>query len=228
VRSQGAQSEILAELADGTGGTYFHDRNDLDRGFQEAGAAPGVSYLLAFSPQNLKLDGRFHVLKVTLTNKQKFNIQARRGYYAPRTIADPNEQAKQEIEEALFSQDEIHDLPLELQTQFFKKDQSEARVAVLTHLDLKGLRFRKAEGRNRDDLTVATAIFDENGNLVAGGEKIVEMRLMDTTVDRLGRSGLTVKSSFDIKPGTYLVRQVVRDAEGAQMAARNGAVVIPY
>jgi len=167
-------------------------------------------------------------LKVTLTNKRKFSIQSRRGYYAPRTIADPNEQAKQEIEEALFSQDEIHDLPLELQTQFFKKDQTEARLAVLTHLDLKGLRFRKAEGRNRDDLTVATAIFDENGNLVAGGEKIVEMRLMDTTVDRLGRSGLTVKSSFDIKPGTYLVRQVVRDTEGSQMAARNGAVVIPY
>ncbi len=228
VQTQSAQSEILAELADGTGGTYFHDRNDLDKGFQEAGETPGVSYLLAFSPQNLKLDGRFHVLKVTLANKQKFNIQARRGYYAPRTIADPNEQAKQEIQEAIFSQDEIHDLPLELQTQFFKKDQTGARVAVLTHLDLKALRFRKVEGRNNDDLTVATAIFDENGNLVAGGEKIVEMRLLDTTVDRLGRSGLTVKSSFDIKPGTYLVRQVVRDAEGAQMAARNGAVIIPY
>ena len=228
VQTQTAQSEILAELADGTGGSYFHNRNDLDKGFQEAGAAPAVSYLLGFSPQNLKLDGRFHVLKVTMANKQKFNIQARRGYYAPRTIADPNEQAKQEIEEALFSQDEIHDLPLELQTQFFKKDQAEARVAVLTRLDLKGLRFQKTEGRNRDNLTVATAIFDENGNLVAGGEKIVEMRLLDTTVDRLGRSGLTVKSSFDVKPGTYLVRQVVRDTEGAQMAARNGALVIPY
>jgi VWFA-related protein len=228
VQTQIVQSEILGALADGTGGTYFHNRNDLGKGFQEAGAAPQVTYLLGFSPQNLKLDGKFHALKVTLTNKQKFNIKARRGYYAPRTIADPNEQAKQEIEEALFSQDEIRDLPLELHTQFFKKDQTEARVAVLSHLDLRGLRFRRVEGRNRDDLTVATAIFDENGKLIAGGEKIVEMRLMDTTVDRLGRSGLTVKSSFDIKPGTYLVRQVVRDAEGAQMAARNGAVVIPY
>jgi hypothetical protein len=37
-----------------------------------------------------------------------------------------------------------------------------------------------------------------------------------------------LKSSFDIKPGTYLVRLVVRDAEGAQMAARNGAVSIPF
>ena len=84
------------------------------------------------------------------------------------------------------------------------------------------------EGRTRDDITFATAIFDENGNYVTGGEKIVEMKLLDATYDRLTRSGLTVKSSFDVKPGTYLVRLVVRDSEGAQLAARNGAVVIPY
>ncbi|MFI5059748.1 MAG: VWA domain-containing protein [Candidatus Acidiferrales bacterium] len=228
VVSQSVQSQVLGELADGTGGTYFHNRNDLDEGFRQAGAAPAISYLLAFSPQNLKLDGRFHVLKVSLTNKLKYSVQARRGYYAPRTAADPVETAKREIEEALFSQDEIRDLPVELHTQFFKKDEAEARVAVVTHLDLRGIHFRKAEGRNHDDLTLATAIFDENGKYVTGGEKIVEMRLLDTTVDRLGRSGITVKSSFDVKPGTYLVRQVVRDSEGAQMAAKNGAVVIPY
>jgi hypothetical protein len=36
-----------------------------------------------------------------------------------------------------------------------------------------------------------------------------------------------VKSSFELKPGKYLVRQVVRDSEGSQIAARNGTVVIP-
>ncbi len=228
VQSQLAQSDILSQLADGTGGTFFHNRNDIDEGLREAVAAPAMSYLLGFSPQNLKLNGAYHTLKVTLAGKQKFNVQARHGYYAPRTIADPTEAAKEEIQEALFSQDEIHDLPVELQTQFFKKDQSQARLAVLTHVDLKGIRFRKADGRNRDDLTVATAIFDENGNFVTGGEKIVEMKLLDTTFERLSHSGFTLKSSFDIKPGTYLVRMVVRDAQGAQMAARNGAVSIPY
>ena len=176
----------------------------------------------------MKIDGHYHTLKVSLTGKQKFSVQARHGYYAPRTIVDPAEAAKEEIQEAIFSQEEIRDLPVELQTQFFKADQTQARLAVLTHLDLKGVHFRKTEGRSRDDLTVATAIFDENGNFVTGGEKIVEMRLLDPTLDRLNHSGLTVKSSFDIKPGTYLVRLVVRDAEGSQMAARNGAVVIPY
>lgn len=228
VASQAAQADILAQLADGTGGTFFHNRNDIDEGLREATAAPAMSYLLGFSPQNLKINGAYHILKVSLTGKQKFSIQARHGYYAPRTIADPGEAAKEEIQEALFSQDEIHDLPVDMQTQFFKKDPSQARLAVLTHVDLKGIRFRKAEGRNRDDLTVATAIFDENGNFVTGGEKIVQMKLLDKTVDRLSRSGFTLKSSFDVKPGTYMVRLVVRDAEGAQMAARNGAVSIPF
>src|SRR6266404_1629661 len=228
IQSQMAQSDILAQLADGTGGTFFHNRNDIDTGLREAAAAPAMSYLLGFSPQNLKLNGSYHTLKVALAGKQKFSVQARHGYYAPRTIADPAEAAKEEIQEALFSQDEIHDLPVELATQFFKKDQSQARLAVLTHVDVKGIRFRKADGRNREELTVATAIFDENGNFVTGGEKIVEMKLLDTTVDRLSRSGFTLKSSFDVKPGTYLVRLVVRDTEGAQMAARNGAVSIPF
>jgi VWFA-related protein len=227
LQAQLAQEDVLAELADGTGGTFFHNRNDVDEGLREAGAAPGITYLLGFSPQNMKLDGSLHTLKVSFAHKTSYKIQARHGYFAPRHVTDPAEAAKQEIQEALFSQDEIRDLPVDLHTQFFKTANYQARLAVLTHVDIKGVHFRKAEGRNRDDLTVATAIFDENGNYVTGGEKIIEMKLLDPTYDRLSRSGLNLKSSFDIKPGTYLVRQVVRDSEGSQLAARNGAVVIP-
>jgi VWFA-related protein len=228
VAAQFAQQDVLAQLADGTGGKFYHNRNDVDEAMREAGAAPAYSYLLGFSPQNLKIDGRFHSLKVALTSKENFEIQARHGYFAPKTLMDPAESAKLEIQEALFSQEEIRDLPVEFQTQFFKKDDAQARLAVLTHFDLKGIHFQKALGRNNDELTIVTGIFDENGNFVTGLSKIVDMKLLDTTYSRLSRSGFTVKSSFDVKPGTYLVRLVVRDAGGAQMAARNGAVVIPY
>jgi VWFA-related protein len=227
VQAQFAQEEILNDLASGTGGTFYHNRNDIDVALRQAVAAPVASYLLGFSPQNLKLNGSFHTLKVALAGKQKFDIQARRGYYAPRTAKDPAQAAKEEIQEAVFSQEEIRDLPVDLQTQFFKKDPSQARLSVLAHLDLKSVKFRKVEGRNHDDLTLATVIFDENGNYVVGGEKILEMKLLDSTLDKLDRSGITVKSSFDVKPGSYLVRLVVRDKEGEMMAARNGAVVIP-
>jgi VWFA-related protein len=226
--AQHAQQEVLEHLAYGTGGTFFHNRNDIDEGMKEAGATPEFSYLLGFSPQNLKLDGSFHKLKVALNSKEKFTVQARYGYMAPKKIADPEESAKQEIQEALFSQDEIHDLPVELQTQFFKKEPAEAKLAVLTKFDLKGIRFRNGQGRHNDKLTIVTGVFDENGNFVTGGEKIIEMKLRDVTFERLSRSGFLVKSSFDVKPGNYLVRLVVRDSEGAQLAARNGAVAIPY
>jgi hypothetical protein len=42
----------------------------------------------------------------------------------------------------------------------------------------------------------------------------------------LGR-GLTVKTTYDVTPGTYVVRLVVRDSEGQTMAACNGAIEIP-
>ena len=228
VAAQSVQSGILDDLALGTGGTHFRNRNDLDVALRQAMAAPPTSYLLGFSPQNLKLNGSFHTLKVSLAGKQKYAVQARRGFYAPRTLKDPAETAKEEIREAVFSQEEIRDLAVDLQTQFFRRDTAEAHLSVLAHVDLKSLKFRKADGRNHDDLTLATVIFDENGNFVTGGEKILEMKLKDATLDRLDRSGITVKSSFDVKPGTYLVRLVVREKEGEMMAARNGAVVIPY
>jgi len=218
---------VLMDFAYGTGGTFFHS-NDLEGGLKLVGGAPEVSYVLGFSPQNQKMDGKYHSLKVTLAQKQKYAIQARRGYNAPKKADDPREIAKQEIQEALFSRDEIDNVPLSLQTQYFKTGDTGARLSVVSHLELESLHFRKAEGKSFDDVTVATIVFDENGNYVAGGEKLVKLRLFDTTFEKLSRTGLTVKSSFEVKAGKYMIRQVVRDSEGAQMAARNGTVVIPY
>lgn len=221
------QNDVLAEFADGTGGTFFHNRNDIDQGLLQAAQEPEVSYVLGFSPQNLKLDGKYHHLKVTLTGKQKWNVQARHGYFAPRGGVDPAVLAKEEIQQAVFSQEELQDLPLDCQTQFFKGEKG-ARLAVVAHVTTKGLKFARDAGRSKNTLTVATAIFDENGNLVTGVEKIIDMRLRDATLERINRSGISIKSTFDVQPGTFLVRIVVRDSEGAQMAAMNRGVVIPY
>jgi hypothetical protein len=38
---------------------------------------------------------------------------------------------------------------------------------------------------------------------------------------------ITVRSTFDVPPGGYLVRLVVRDTEEQHMSALNGAVDIP-
>jgi VWFA-related protein len=221
-----ANDDLLAALSDGTGGIFFHNNNDFDEGFRRVAETPEYSYVLGFVPQNLKPDGSFHSLKVTLKNQQKLTLQARRGYYAPKNLASPEEQAKQEIQEAMYSQEELHNLPVRLHTQFFKASDEDAKLIVLAHVDVQHLHFRKVEGRNNNVLTCVSALFNRNGSFIQGMQKVVTMNLKDDTLEHKLQAGITLKTSFDVKPGSYLVRLVVRDAEGQLMSAENGTVEI--
>lgn len=219
-------STVLAELASGTNGVFFENNNDLNAGFERTSAAPEYSYMLGFSPQNLKLDGAYHALKVKI-KEAKLVVQARRGYYSPKHIADPAEEAKHEIEEALFSREVIQDIPSQIHTQFFKSGDFDAKLSVLAKVDVRQLHFKKADGRNRDNLTVVCGLFDRNGNFISAVQKTIEMRLKDLTLDTKLNGGVTIKTSFDVKTGTYVIRLVVRDAEGQMMSAQNGSIEIP-
>jgi VWFA-related protein len=221
-----AEDDILSDLANATGGAFFHNNNDLDAGFKQVSTTPEYFYTLGFSPQNMKLDGSYHKLKVSLKNPAKLTLQTRRGYYAPKHAADPAEEAKQEIQDAIFSQEEMHDLPVELHTQFFKSSDTDAKLSVLAHVDVKSIHYRKIDGRNTDELAVVSALFNQNGVFLQGTQKNVTMRWKDETLNKLA-SGITLKTSFDVKPGSYLVRLVVRDTDGQLMSAENGAIEIP-
>jgi VWFA-related protein len=221
-----AEEGILEELADATAGRYFHNNNDLKGGFDQIASAPEFVYLLGFSPQNLKMDGAYHALKVKLVTAKGLDLQARRGYYAPKHLESPEEEAKREIQEAMFSRDEIQDIPIELHMQYFKSSDVAAKIAVLARVNVKNLRFRKADGRNNDNLRIYSGVFDRNGNFITGTEKVVEMRLQDSTLEKISNSGITVRTNFDVAPGSYVIRLVVRDSEGQTMAARNGVVEI--
>ena len=80
--SMSLNEDVMAELADGTGGTFFHNSNDLDAGLQKLAAAPEYVYLLELSLENVKPDGTWHRLKVKV-DRDGLKLQARRGYFAP-------------------------------------------------------------------------------------------------------------------------------------------------
>jgi len=221
-----ANTDALIALAEDTGGTLNRD-NDFEGGIRKAAATPEYLYVLGFAPQNLKLDGSFHSLKVTLNPGAHVSLQVRRGYWAPKHADDPVSASRQEIENAVFSRDEIHNLPVEMHTQVMKTGAA-AKLNVLTSVDLKQIHLRKADNRNRNDLTIVAAVFDANGNFIAGTQKTLQLRLRDETVRGLDQKPpVTIDSNFDMQPGAYLVRLVVRDAEGQQLTAENAGVQIP-
>ena len=81
--SMSLNENVMAELAAATGGTYFHNSNDLEGGFRRLTAAPEYLYLLEFSAGNVKQKGSYHRLKVKL-NSDGLTVQSRKGYFAPK------------------------------------------------------------------------------------------------------------------------------------------------
>ncbi|MGA8312408.1 MAG: VWA domain-containing protein, partial [Terriglobales bacterium] len=81
--SMSLNENVMAELADGTGGTYFHNSNDLEGGFKRLAAGPEYLYLLEFSLKGVKQNGTYHRLKVRV-DQDGLRLQARRGYFAPK------------------------------------------------------------------------------------------------------------------------------------------------
>jgi VWFA-related protein len=225
---QSMNDDVMAEIAHDTGGVFFHNNNDYDAGFRKAGALPEFAYLLGFSPRDLKLDGKYHKLKVELVAGRGYSVQARNGYYAPSAAPNAPQRVQEEIEQAVFSQDEFRELPLDISTQFFKVNDQTARLSVLARLDVRSLHFRKEEGRNVDNLTMIVAVFDRDGNLVDAKKKVIETHFRDATLEKLTRSGLGTKTGFEVRPGTYQVRVVLRESDSAQLSAQSRAVEIPY
>jgi VWFA-related protein len=74
---------VMAELADATGGTYFHNSNDLDAGLKVLTAVPECIYVLELSLADVKPNGSYHRLKVKV-DRDGVQLQARRGYFVPK------------------------------------------------------------------------------------------------------------------------------------------------
>jgi VWFA-related protein len=225
VESARADGDVMKDLAEGTGGTFFHNNNNLDTGLERVTAAPEFSYVLGFSPSELKTDGSFHSLKVRLPDSKGVSIEARRGYYA-RTSESKDSGTAADIDDAVFSRDQIVNIPVVLQTGYSKPNTgTEAKVLVVAKIGVTMLHFQKAAGRSHDSLSVVAALFDPDGGYVTGAAKTVNLRLSDQTLSKKDPA-VTLHWEFDVKPGTYVVRLVVREPEGQTMTMLNRTVKI--
>lgn len=83
------QENVMAELANGTGGTFFHNSNDLEAGFKELTEAPETLYVLELPIGDVKRNGSLHRLEVKV-DREGVQVAARRGYF----VAKPEKRKK--------------------------------------------------------------------------------------------------------------------------------------
>lgn len=213
----------LAEIAHGTGGQFFHGDNNLLGGMRKILLPPQVSYVLTFSPSELKTDGAFHALKVTLSHGRGLAVQARKGYFAPKGQESPEELAKEDMREAMYSPYPIQGLPLTVQTEAGKAGAQNEEIAVQAQLGIGTLPFQKQGDRSVDNVEFAVGLFDPDGKYVTGRQFTYALALQDDTLAEMEKSGLSLKTNVSAKAGAYTLRVVVRDSQGGQLAALSKA-----
>jgi VWFA-related protein len=192
-----AATDVLAEVAQGTGGEFFHNNNDLKTGFGGLAGSP-VYYILAFAPTNLKADGKFHVLKVTLAETEKgLSTQARRGYFAPKNEteaeADANEEnafdaevrAREQIRQAILSDTKVRQLPVALQGKVSGEMGQRLELSLFSHLDARPLHFHKEGVHNLNTVTFVFAVFDQKENLVDSQQRRARVSVLDSQLPGL-------------------------------------------
>jgi VWFA-related protein len=232
-------TDVLAEVAQGTGGEFFHNNNDLKAGFGALAGSP-VYYILAFAPADVKPDGKFHALKVTLAEKGKgITIQARRGYFAPKNAAeaeaeakeiqasDAEAQAQEQIREAVLSKTESQQFSVVMGAKLSDGGGESRQLSLYAHLDAKPLHFHKDGEHNLNTVTFVFAIFDQKENLIMSQQRRARVSVLDVQLPELFKAGVDANMTFQLKPGIYRIREVVADSEEHHMTTFSKNVKIP-
>jgi VWFA-related protein len=231
-------SNVLAEIADGTGGEYYHDNNNLEAEFAALGGSPAY-YLLAFSPTDIEPNGKFHHLRVTLSPEHKgYTIQTRLGYFAPanekeaeaeakeREVADTENQLQEQVREAILSDTEIGQFPVRLDVRVTRGQGNTRDLLLSSHLDASSLPFRKDAEHNLNTVMFYFAVFDSNRNLLYGQARQVKVDAVEAQMPGLLDAGINAGVIFQLKPGNYRIREVVTELEERHMAAQSRNVEI--
>jgi VWFA-related protein len=212
-RREGAEADgdVMKDLAEGTGGAFFQNNNDLRLGLSRLGTVPEYSYLLAFSPVELNRDGSFHKLKILAPNEKGATIEARRGYFALARDAEPRSSTA-ELEDVFFSPTERNDIPVVVQPGYSKPNTADVvKVYVAARISVGSFSFEKIAGRSHDSIDVVVGLYDSAGTYVTDTAETERLSLDDDTL-RKSDPAISLRWEFQgIKPGDYFIRFLVRE-----------------
>jgi VWFA-related protein len=215
--AQGAEA-----LAVDSGGFSVKNTNDLAKGIKRIVDESRSYYLLGYTSTNTKADGRFRKLEVKTTQKG-VQIRARKGYYARleggKAPAPKPGQADPAIQAALDSPYEEDGVPLRMTSYVLDETLlGKASVLVATEVDIANLGFEEKDGRFIDTVEFMLVVAHrESGDFYQPDPRKLEMKLLPDTKNRLSKTWVPIVQDFELAPGGYQAKVVVRDKNSGRI-----------
>ena len=224
-RSEGAES-----LAIDSGGFTVKNSNNLTKGLQRIADETRVYYLIGYNPTNTARDGKFRKIEVKVAQKD-VRVRARKGYYAnldgaTKKVVEGGPDSQ--FQEALDSPFEMPDIPLRLASYVFDETLLGKASAILhADVDLAAFTLTEKEGRFQDTLEFLLVVSHrETGEFNRYDQKI-DMNLRPETKARFTKEWFPIQRDFELLPGAYQAKLVVRDKNAKRVGTVTHDFEIP-
>jgi VWFA-related protein len=223
-----SSQETLVALANDTGGRAFLDTNDFAPAFAQVQEDTSFYYLLGYISTNTQRDGRYRRITVQLnrTDLRNARIEFRRGYYAATDFQhSTRESREQQLQEQLTSEVPSTDFPVYVATGYFRMADNRYFVPVSVVVPGSQIPFTRASEQDRATLDVIAVMRDEAKRPFGTIRETV--RLAVNTAQEVQRKNVQYSSAFQLPPGRYSVKFVVRENQTGRMGSFEAAVNVP-
>ena len=206
-QSASTNQQILAMLAEGTGGFTIFNTNDLLGGLQRIGREQSEFYILGYVPTDTP-EGACHTLKVKL-NHGGTNVRSRSGYCNVKTgnILEGKPLEKQLESRATGAQGgSIHG---GMQAPYFYTAANVARVNLAMEIPADAVHFNKEKGKYNANLNVLGIAYRADGSVGARFSDTVNLNLEKDEWKQFTQNPYRYQNQFDASPGTYKLTVVL-------------------
>jgi VWFA-related protein len=207
-----------------TGGRAYFNSNDLAKCFREAVNDSSQYYMLGYYLDHSKPQAGWRKLTVK-ARREYTEVRARNGFFVTNATTDPQSTRKNDISSALASPLDYTSLSLVERWGQIEpaKDSSQKRVAYQLHLSPEAGVINEADN-NHLSLDVVVLAFTPDGKSVGQpAAQTVDVHLTAAKFSVIQKHGLNFVDAFNVAPGAYTVRFVVRD----DITGRTGSVAAP-
>jgi VWFA-related protein len=215
-----ADIATLESFARMTGGKAFYNRNDVDKSMDAANRDASGYYMLGYYSGSVPAKAEWRRLKVRST-QDALRLRARSGYFAlpdAEAAGDPD----LEIKQAALSQVQYTALPISVKI-LETTDKGDQKV-IKARITVPPNTISIDESQNGRVLVEFVGVArDTKGEVKGNFSQTFRGNLKPEDLPRFNAAGVNYNNAFELSPGEYSLRFVVRDG----VSGRIGSVIVP-
>ncbi len=211
-------------IADDSGGFVVRNVNDLSKGIQRIANETQAYYLLGYNSTNAARDGKFRKIQVKLApaKRKGLEVRARKGYYAAGEDGKPTPDQKRGVDpvfQTALDSPWVQDGIALRMTEFVgdEKMMGKAAVRLTAEVDPRSVQFEEKEGRSWADLDMLMVVAHRQTGEYFRYDQAYQLKLLPATRERLTRLWMPIVRDFELAPGEYQAKVILRDKRSGRV-----------